>query len=248
MTQEVQQRCVWSLIRCLKNTRSWTPALPDRISQGWKVIPLENYVIFRHHDRQNYVARVIKQECPPAWWVQAPDWLFSLNQKGCCEIFANLKFSWVKFSPLATVARLNFSLELNAVLSICSSVLMNAPGRFGVTDVFPCFFVRTQMNSDGELSRISVDTATLTQDVSMSPIRLGFYLLDSIKTGRYVTIDSRALLKSKPPLLGKYPRGLIRALQQIASYESGGLSVFLPRRWAPIYELLTWMKQGFKTE
>lgn len=35
-------------------------------------------------------------------------------------------------------------------------------------------------------------------------------------------IDSGAPLKSKHPVFGKYPRGLIRARQQIASYESGG--------------------------
>lgn len=64
-----QKWCVWSLIRCLENTRSWTPALPDRISQGWKISTSANYVIVRHHDRQSYVARVIKQECSRARWL-----------------------------------------------------------------------------------------------------------------------------------------------------------------------------------
>lgn len=80
-----QKWCVWSLIRCLQNTTSWTPTLPDRISQGWKIIASENYVIFRHHDHENYVVRVIEQECPRAWWCCA--WLVGVF----CVILSNLK-------------------------------------------------------------------------------------------------------------------------------------------------------------
>lgn len=90
--------------------------------------------------------------------------------------------------------------------------------RLSVTDVFPRIF----MNSDMELNQISVDIVTPTQDVSMSPISLVLFIRRH-KNGRYVTMDSRArLLKSKLPLFEKYPRELIRALQQIASYEGGG--------------------------
>lgn len=85
--------CVWSLIRCLQNTTSWTPTLPDRISQGWKIIASENYVIFRHHDHENYVARVIKQECPRAWWCCA--WLVGVF----CGILSNLKHKNLQMLP-----------------------------------------------------------------------------------------------------------------------------------------------------
>lgn len=48
--------------------------------------------------------------------------------------------------------------------------------RLGVTDVFPRIFMWTEMNSDMELNRISVDIAMLTQDVSMSPISLLLFI------------------------------------------------------------------------
>lgn len=251
--------CVWSLIRCLQNTTSWTPTLPDRISQGWKIIASENYVIFRHHDHENYVARVIKQECPRAWWRRA--WLVGVF----CVILSNLKHK-------------NLQQMLLAKLSIChiwTSQLVPAhnhgklimfrpslrPSLYGIsrhlhifassasmTDAFPSIFVQTEMNSEVEQNQISVDTATLTQDVSTSPIGLllfiGFH-----KTGWHVMIDSRALCSNQS----------VHYSENTPGYRSGpcsrlhlmkveGLSMFLPRRWAPIYELLTWMKQGFKTE
>lgn len=45
-----------------------------------------------------------------------------------------------------------------------------------MTDAFPSIFVQTEMNSEVEQNQIRVDTATLTQDVSTSPIGLLLFI------------------------------------------------------------------------
>lgn len=83
-----QNWCVWSLIRCLENTTRWTPTLPDRISQGWKISTSANYVIIRHHDHESYMARVSKQECPRAWWLLIGWFLFSAVRNSLTQSYS----------------------------------------------------------------------------------------------------------------------------------------------------------------
>lgn len=45
-----------------------------------------------------------------------------------------------------------------------------------MTDALPSIFVQTEMNSEVEQNQISMDTATLTQDVSTSPIGLLLFI------------------------------------------------------------------------
>lgn len=45
-----------------------------------------------------------------------------------------------------------------------------------MTDAFPSIFVQTEMNSEVEQNQSRVDTATLTQDVSTSPIGLLLFI------------------------------------------------------------------------
>lgn len=120
--------------------------------------------------------------------------------------------------------------------------------RLGVTDVFPHIFMWSEMNSDVELNQISVDIVTLTQDVSMSPISLVLFIRFH-KNGaiRHDWQPSSAEIKASA--IRKIPQ---RADQGPAAdcilWRWRASACFLPRRWAPIYELLTWTKQGFKSE
>lgn len=116
----------------------------------------------------------------------APDWLFIF----CREVFAqrNEKKKLVKFSPLSTSVHPTSSLIRAQGASYCSSHLYFHPFMesalifiymlrvLSVTDDFVCVFVQTEMNSDVELNQISVDIATPTQDVSMSPISLVLFI------------------------------------------------------------------------
>lgn len=118
----------------------------------------------------------------------------------------------------------------------------------GVTDVFPRIFMWTEMNSDMELNQISVDIVTLTQDVSTSPISLVLFIrLHKNRAIRHDWQPSSAEIKASA--IWKVPQ---RADQGPAAdcilWRRRASACFSPRRWAPIYELLTWMKQGFKTE
>lgn len=253
-----QKWCVWSLIRCLQNTTSWTPTLPDRISQGWKIITSENYVIFQHHDHENYVTRVIKLECPRAWWCCS--WLVGvfflilshLKNKNLQTLLAKLPICHIWTSKLVPAHSHRKLIMFQP--SLCPSLYGINPhlhifaSSANMTDAFPSIFVRTEMNSEVEQNQISVDAAMLTQDVSMSPIGLLLFIRFH-KTGWHVMIESRALCSNQSVHYSENTQGYRSGpCSRLHLMKVEGLSMFLPRRWAPIYELLTWMKQGFKTE
>lgn len=255
-----QKWCVWSLIRCLQNTTSWTPTLPDRISQGWKIITLENYVIFRHHNHENYVASVIKQECPRAWCCCA--WLVvvfcvilsNLKHENLQMLLANLSICHIWMSKLVPAHHhrklIMFRPSLRPSLHGINRHLHIFALSANMTDAFPSIFVQTEMNFGVEQNQISVAVSTLiwTQDVSTSPIGLLLFIRFH-KTGWHVMIDSQVLCSNQSVHYSENTPGYWSGpCSRLHLMKVEGLSMFLPRRWAPIYELLTWMKQGFKTE